>query len=80
MPGLSVRRFNWVVGPWQQSQAWRERQAELHASFSAASDAANTKLYGATINQTTGQGAIVARIASDRRQAQAVQQALSKLV
>jgi len=82
MSGLSASRFNWVGSPtaWQQSQAWRERQAQAQQRFESGSSAANSNLFGASINLTQGLGEITARIASKRLQAEALSRALNRLV
>lgn len=82
MAGLSVSRFKWVRMPtaWESTQAWRAKQQEARDRFEGSSAAAGSTLFGASINLVAGMGAITAKIASNRVQAEAVRNALSKLV
>ncbi len=81
MAGVIASRFNWIGSPtaWQQSQAWRDRQAQIREDFYAASSSANSNFFGASINLTSGLGEITARIASKRLQSQALAKALNRL-
>lgn len=82
MAGVGIKSFNWIRSPsaWERSQAWRERQAELRSNFESASGAANSKFFGASLDQMTGLGAIAATSASRRIRAEAAQRALNQLV
>jgi hypothetical protein len=81
MAGLSVSRFNWVRSPsaWESTQAWRTKQQEARDRFESASATAGPTFFSANANLVAGMGAIAAKIASNRLQAQAIRNALSKL-
>jgi hypothetical protein len=82
MSSFSVKRMNWLRTPsmWQSSQAWRERQASVSASFDSANSSANSAFANASVNQVAGMGQIVATVASQRSQKEQVAKALNALV
>lgn len=82
MAGISVSRFNWVRMPnaWESTQSWRAKQQEARDRFESASATAGPTFFNASINLVAGMGAIAAKIASNRVQAEAIRNALSKLV
>lgn len=79
MPIPSIKKFAWLRNPTvvERNQAWRQRQQEIRGNFESASSAASGAFANATVNQVAGLGQIVANMASQRMQQEAIQRQLN---
>lgn len=71
MSAFSIGRFSWLPSPWQQSQAWRDRQSQLQGDFEAATGAASDNFAKAATTLASGQSSLAIKVGTKRAQARA---------
>jgi hypothetical protein len=78
MSAFSIGRFSWLPSPWQQTQAWRDRQSQLQGDFEAATGAAASTLATAATNLSSGRSSLAIKVGTKAAQARAQARAASK--